>query len=92
MLKKESMINELMEGLAFNYEDAKELVDIILNKEKDINDIVTLYSIKGCRWEEEDLINFIEMSTGKFLPIEKILNNMDCFYRLKSGLIVSWDF
>lgn len=86
------MIRELMEEFTFNREESEELLNIIFSKEEVVADIVDLYYKKGCSWSEEGLINFIKMSTNGDFTIEEILNNMDCFYRLKSGVIISWDF
>lgn len=92
MLNKEKMISELIESLAFNYGDAKELVDIILNEEKEVNDIVSLYSIKGARREEKELVDYINEGREEELTLEEVFANNKCFYRLTSGLIVSWDY
>ena len=91
MKSKEIMANELIESLAFNCGDAKELVDIILSKEKEVYDIVNLYSIKGARWEEKELVDYVNEGWNEKVTLDEVLN-MSCFYRLTSGLIVSWDY
>lgn len=90
-MNKEKMIIELMENLAFKYEDSKELVNIILNNEKEVKDIVNLYCMKGARWTESEIISYINAGWDEKMTIEEVLE-MDCFYKLSSGLIVSWDY
>ncbi len=69
----------------FSEQDAKELAEIILREEGQFVDMSNEYDVKGMRWTEQELLDY------GFPSVEAAMN-LDCFHRLKSGLIVSWKY
>ena len=92
MLKKEQLINELVVNSAFKQEDAEEIVDIILKNEgENVSDITNLWLSMGARWDEEEVVEYVNEDSETQYSLNDILS-WDCFYRLKSGLIISWRY
>lgn len=90
---KEKLINEIMTQ-CFNKEDATEIVDIILKLEgENIKDIVSMWEDCGARWDDEEVVEYVNMGEAEEdkLSLNEIMA-WDNFFRLKSGLIISWKY
>jgi hypothetical protein len=85
----------LINNNCFNEQDAKEVADIIIKEENvtepENYDFSRAYDDKGARWNEEEVVNYVNMESDEKLSLEDIMKWPN-FYRLTSGLIVSWNY
>lgn len=81
----------------FSEQDAKEVIDIIVQHEKvtDLEnfDFSKAYDERGARWDDDELLEYVneEYPKDEQVTIEDIFQH-DIFHRLSSGLIISWNY
>jgi hypothetical protein len=99
-IKKEEYIESLILNNCFNRQDAKEVVEIIIKEEKiEVGkgeyDFSRMYDYHGARWSEEEVVEYINDDyrgeDEKKVTVDDIMK-WENFYRLKSGLIISWKY
>jgi hypothetical protein len=70
--------------------------DLSINfKDKNTFDFVSAYSMFGARWNDEELYSYINggYGEGKHTTVEEIFKKLpDVFFRLSTGLIISYKY
>lgn len=91
MKSKEEMAKELSLNCCFKIGDAIEIIEEVIKRETTITDIVTMYESYGARWDDAELVEYVNDDTNEKYSIDEIMS-WGCFFRLTSGMIISWKY